>query len=351
MTAAGPLAFPGSRVLAGWWPQLAPLRPRKLWAGHFLLHRVEALVEVSRPVGLDPFHRLVLQALDLVPQPTVPALDAQLHLGPQFLSRVLHGLRADGLAEQGGAGAWQATALARQALHQGSYEQVHQERQVFHFLNAPRRAAPPFLDVRRPAAAPCAAPEGWAFDPAQLDACVRQPLEWKRQRGFPEEVRQVLGVRGLNGSVPPAAAWQQVVVDQPEHLLAVVALVPAEGEGERLLGFGVKQEGWALQGGEPAFAVGGGWQELFPGLAEELPADAWRQAWRAWCQQRGLPAAEADASTLEPHEQRLRVQAPAGLLARLRAARSDALKREAWLLVGGGNVRRVALLEVVQVGA
>ncbi len=353
MTAAGPLAFPGSRVLAGWWPQLAPLRPRKLWAGHFLLHRVEALVEVGRPVGLEPFRRLVLQALDLVAPPTVPALDAQLHLGPQVLGRVLHGLHAEGLAEQAGGGQWQATALARQALHQGSYEQLSRERHVFHFLEPPRRAAaPPFLDVRRPSAAPCPAPEGWAFDPAQLDACLRQPAEWKQQRGFPPEVRQVLGVRGLNGSGPPVApAWQQVIVDQPEHLLALVALVPAEGQGERLLGFGVKQEGWALQGGEPAFTVGAGWQELFPELAEEVPPDVWRQAWRAWCQPRGLPAGEVDSCTLEVREHRLRVQAPAGLVARLRAARSDALKGEAWLLAGGGNVRRLALLEVVQAGA
>jgi hypothetical protein len=35
---------------------------------------------------------------------------------------------------------------------------------------------------------------------------------------------------------------------------------------------------------------------------------------------------------------------------RLRQARSDALKGEAWLVAGGGSVRELALLELVEAG-
>ena len=44
----------------------------------------------------------------------------------------------------------------------------------------------------------------------------------------------------------------------------------------------------------------------------------------------------------------LRVAPPARLLERLRAARSDALKGEAWLLAGEGPVRRAAVVELVE---
>src|SRR5262249_35580821 len=47
MMVSSSLAYPGSRSLAGWWRQLAPLHPRAVWLAHLLLHRVEALVRLN----------------------------------------------------------------------------------------------------------------------------------------------------------------------------------------------------------------------------------------------------------------------------------------------------------------
>ena len=63
MTAVPPWTFPGSRTLAGWWRQLAPLQPRQLWVGHLLFHRVEALVGLNQMRRPDRFTRLVLDAI------------------------------------------------------------------------------------------------------------------------------------------------------------------------------------------------------------------------------------------------------------------------------------------------
>jgi hypothetical protein len=356
MTAASPQVFPGSRVLAGWWRQLAPYQPRALWLGHFLLHRVEALLEVAGRAELDRFSRLVVQLLGTAPAQTVPDLDARLHLGPQVLGRVLSQLQGAGLADRSGGG-WAATDLARQVVEHGAYTRVGYERRVLHFLDRPGAAAPPLLPLRRPFEAPCPPPEGWSFDPAWLDTCLRQPEEWKRQHGFPVEARRVLGLEAVNGdagAVPAAEAipaWQRVIVDRPEHLVAVLCLVAEEGEGERLLGFAVRPEGWVLEAAQPAFTLPADWRELFPEAADGPSADAWRQAWRAWCQPRSVPAAEVEACALERHEYRLRVAAPKRLTERLRAARSDAFKGEAWLLAGTGSVRGMALVELVEAGA
>jgi hypothetical protein len=347
MTAASPLVFPGGRVLAGWWRELTPLAPRALWLGHFLLHRVEALLEVSRRAEVDRFSALIVQALSAAPRQTIPDLDSRLHLGPQVLGQVLHHLQGEGLAERDPGGGWATTGLARQVLERGSYARTGHERRVFHFLHRPGEpaAAPPLLPLRLPVETPCPVPEGWAFDPAWLATCLRQPDDWKQERGFPLEARRVLGLEAVNGGLP---AWQQVILDRPEHLFVLVARVAEEGKGDRLVGFAVRPEGWVLEAAQPAFVLASGWEQLFPEVAQEMPLDVWRQAWRGWCQPRGVPAAESDASALERHDYRLRVVAPRRLVERLRQARSDALKGEAWLLAGGGSVRELALLELVE---
>src|SRR5262249_58781687 len=92
--------------------------------------------------------------------------------------------------------------------------------------------------------------------------------------------------------------------------------------------------------------VGTAWQEIFRDLASEPPLEVWQQAWRTWCQPRGVPPAEISACVLERRDYRLRVQVPKRLLDRLRATRSDALKGEAWLLPETGDIRPAALIEI-----
>src|SRR5207247_2133579 len=105
MTGASPLLFPASRVLAGWWRQLAPVKPLAVWFGHLFLHRVEALVAVARTNRPDPLGRLVLQSVAQAPVSTA-ALDARLHLGSSLLHQLLAHLQHEGLARAEEPGLW-----------------------------------------------------------------------------------------------------------------------------------------------------------------------------------------------------------------------------------------------------
>src|SRR5262249_8253388 len=153
------------------------------------------------------------------------------------------------------------------------------------------------------AGVPWPAGEGWWFDPDILRACLRQPPEWKQRFGFPAEVEQVLDLEVAPPSPtnhqPPA--WQRVILDPPERLLAAVLVTAGEGGRPGPVGFAARQEGWALQGAEPAFTVREGWEPLFPELAEEPAPELWRQAWWGWCQPRGFSQDDANACTLERH--------------------------------------------------
>jgi hypothetical protein len=103
-----------------------------------------------------------------------------------------------------------------------------------------------------------------------------------------------------------------------------------------------------LQGERPVLCLGAEWAEVVPELAEEPGVEAWQQVWLAWCQPRSIPASEAAACRLERSGHKLVIHAPRRLIDRLRAARSDAVKQEAWLLAGTGPVRPAALIQLVE---
>jgi hypothetical protein len=356
MTATTPLAFPGSRKLAGWWRQLASYHPQGLWVGHLLLHHVEALVRLRQRGRPDPFSLFLLRALALggpgSAAETLEGLNDRFHLDRQVLRQALRGLEDEGLVQRQSGAAWTLTALGRQAVERQEYSRDRHERQTFHFVE--NRAAsgngPHFLDLHNSTGIPWPVVEGHSFDVRSLRACLDRPADWKQRHGFPLDVQDILGVSpaaeaaSAETSPPP---WRRVIVDRPERVLAALVLAPGPDGGQRLLGLAVQQDGWVLRDTQPLFVLGAGWPETFPDLAADPGPEAWRQAWRAWGGPRALPGDEIEACTLERQGERLRVTVPPTLMERLRAARSDALKGETWLLAGEGWVRTAALVEVV----
>jgi hypothetical protein len=346
MTAVAPLVFPSSRVLAGWWRQLAAHRPSALWVGHLLLHHVETLFAVPHAQRLDRFNLLVLKVLAQEPAPTAASIDRRLHLGRPLVLQLLRGLEGEGLARREAEDLWAPTPLGRQALERGDYAKTSHERRALYFLDSGRPGqAPVYLDLKHASTVPAPVPDGWRFDPGLLEACLRQPPEWKRQHGFPTDVEPAPGV-GPEAS--PEASWRRVVVDRPERQLAALVRVTGDGGAESVLGFAARQEGWALHSAEPAFRLRDEARAALPELAEEPPLDVWQRAWQSWCQPRGLSPAETGACPLERHGYRLRVQATPRVAERLRATRSDALRGDAWLLAGAGRVQTAALVELIE---
>ncbi len=342
MRPAPPLVFPSSRILAGWWRQFAPWVPRSLAVGHLLLHHVEALVLAERSPPLDPFAIFGLRALALS-APAAPAdLEGRLHLGRQVVGRLLAELAAAGLAETDAAGCWRITATGRSVVEGGESHLTGFERRAFHFRDIPPGAFVP-LDLAHCSAV--ASPAGWAFDPAALRHCIGHAPDWKRRHGFPAEVRAVLTPNAPEGPGEPPA-WQRVILDRAEHLVLALAVIPGDAEEGELRGFAVEPRGWLLGGSRPILSMGPGWPESFPELALGPPPEAWRGSWRTWCQNHGVPAAEAEACTLNRDGPLLRVAAPGELRQRLHSANGEASRDEVWLLAGEGKMRTAARVEL-----
>jgi hypothetical protein len=328
MTAGHPFPIPPDRVLSSWRRALAAFQPRRLWLGQFLLHRVEALVRVARRYEVEPIRLALLRQLaEAVP------LDS-LRVDRDVLTRLLQELSADGLIEPDGEG--RLTERGRHSLNTGAYTASVEERRVFTFLDEGDPSRPLLFTPLQGRAVALAPPPGWRFDAATLEESVRRSQEWKMQHGFPTDVEAVLA------PTAPATAtdWRRVILDRPEQLL-MAFIVSSDAARPPRLGFAVRADDWVLQSDAPALSLDEDDREALPALGAEPSAEAWREAWRIWCQRRGL--SDADACRIESLEDRVRVVAPRGLASTLGGDRN-----EAWLLAGAGRTRVAAPMEIVE---
>jgi hypothetical protein len=354
MTSASSLAYPGSRTLATWWRQLAPLRPQGLWVGYLFLHHVEALARWREPRALEPLLLLVLEAIALEQQEPVPTgplcrrLEQRLSLTGPVVCRLVRSLAQGRLLMSQNAGSsqeqnWRLTEEGLAALRL---------RQVW--INLEQRATFPFLERLKPDGQRLAAPHyvridetgsaSWAserhpFDISLLPACVEQGPVWKKTFGFPFEVTAF----GDHAPAPDArGGWDNVVVDRTERLLA--ALVQGPPPEEKLVAFGVKPEGWGLQTSKAIAHLPAAAGAIFWGPDDTL--DLLRRAWLSWCAVRNVPPGQAEACSFALLHERLIVSAPEPLIQFLRLGRSDIFKGDAWLLVGEGYLRQAVRLEL-----
>ena len=367
MSAAFVQSWPGSRVLLGWWRELADRKPQQVQLAHLLVHRVEALVLVRRPRLLDRWQRALLGLAgthvshggELISSLT------PLQMDPQVLGQLVRELTDSGLLHRNGSGLWQMTPAGLHALETGAVPVAAEERRMFTFVDNSALGRPPhFLPLQLGPAqlAEPTSPEtaGCSFEASFLEACIGQTPQWKARFRFPTDVESLLPPRPDES---PAANWRHVILDAVEHRL-VVFIHTAQPVGQvsrlsetvgqasrlssaasRLLAFSVRPEGWVREP-EPLLALEEGWEEALPDLATEPTPAMWRQAWQTWSHPRSLPQAEVAACRLERADHRLLVYAPPRLIDRLRAARSDAVKQEAWLLAGEGRTRLAAQIEL-----
>lgn len=350
MSAVFAPSWPSSRILLGWWRELAAWQPRQMRVGHLLFHRLEALVRIRRSRPLDRWQLALLRLTGTrIPSGDEPInLLNDLQIDKQLLGQLVRELTVNGLLHRNGSGLWQMTPEGRRALETGQLSVAGEERRAFVFAdNSTLGLAPHFLSLQpdsKPVARthPATAASAPSFDVAHLEECLRQTADWKARHRFPSDVEALLPPRS---GAAPTANWRHVILDSVSYH-SLVFLHTAEVNGvSSLLGFPVRPEGWTLEA-KPLFILADAWKEALPDLKDEPSPEQWRQAWRDWSQPRGLPPAEIEACRLERVDLRLVVHTPPRLLDQLRAARSDAVKQEAWLLAGEGRTRLAAPIEL-----
>lgn len=338
MDSASSLAYPGSRVLAGWWRQLQPHQPVGLWVGYLFVHRVEALAECVEPRAMDALSLHILRALAI--DAGEAGLPARLHLPRPAVRQLLAGLREHALVQRDEAGGWRLSELGRNVLRDGADLTPRRERRMFTYVerlaSAGRRlAAPHYLHLRECPGLPWPVDDAHRFDVALLYESLHQLHEWKARHEFPAGVRAIVAAGALD------AAWEQVIVNRPERVPIALVTRPTD---RAVLGFAAQVEGWKLLDEAPVLQLAEGARDVLPELA--MAPTVWQDAWRLWCRQRSLPLSEADACRLGFDGIHLDVHAPESFVQRLRAAKSELLQEECGLLAGDGYLRAAALVRL-----
>lgn len=343
MTFPRPAAFPGGRVLAGWWKQLAPWRPQALWIGSLLLERTEALCSVQHSEPLAPLDSHVLKSLSLQQPTDSNLLIRRLGVTDVLLTRLLTRLDERGMVTRTAHG-WHLTDAGALAQKQNLLPGERLERRSFWFLcdqTDSHRSA--FI---APASAGALQPiEAKHLHRGSLDALLHsasRDADWKRKRSFPLEVNSIIAPESSSEGAD-LAAWEKIVVVHPYWLQAALITYVRESGQPGLAAFSYQEHGWALGTG-PVFDVTASWKEVFPGLPIEPDDASIAEAWRKWLAQRGLASA-SERYYLERRDGRLSVMSSESSPDVPGGPRGDLARGEAWLVLYDGPLKRVIPLE------
>jgi hypothetical protein len=357
MISAPSMQTPGGRVLAAWWRGLAFLRPSKLWVGNLLFHSFEVPVRLKQAIHLDRFPFLVLQGIDKAPDKTPLGIALFLALNPALLVRVLKFLESLALIEVHSTGSLNLSRQGKEALLLGSYATFKDGRKEFCFVQVAEKKEPVFVvaksgDFKNGNELP-----EFTASYALLQDHISRTLVWKKRHHFPEEVVELLapfpqnaqeGVNAASAEPSPLRRlrdWQRIpIVQSWRQNVAVVSC----GGAKEITGFAVQAPHWELRASEPLF---GFIDDDLGELVDEPSTPMWFEAWREWCQPRGLLSNDTNQCTIERVGHQLVVSTPKRIMDQLHAQRSDALKGDAWLTAGTGILRPVAQLHVVEKGA
>src|SRR5882724_7714103 len=190
MDSASSLAYPGSRVLAGWWRQLQRHQPVGLWVGYLFVHRVEALAECVEPRAVDALTLHILRALAIDPSDShrgaqvADSLPGRLHLPAPVVRQLLAGMREQTLVTRDAAGCWRLSEHGRTVLRDGADLAPRSERRLFTYVerlaSAGRRlAAPHYLHLHDCPGLPWTVNDAHRFEVALLHESLAQSAEWK----------------------------------------------------------------------------------------------------------------------------------------------------------------------------
>jgi hypothetical protein len=345
MTFPRAAAFPGGRILAGWWKQLAAWRPQSLWIGSIALERVEALCSIRQSEPLAPLDGILLASLDTHVPTETSLLDRRLGVGQVLLGRLLAKLEHHGTVTGNGQG-WVLTEAGMRARQNSTLPGSRVERRSFWFVaelddsKSQSFVVPTTPGTFQPV-------ESNRIDRGSLESlltCVQKDKTWKQARGFPLEVESIITPEGTYES-NDLAAWEKIVIVHPYRLQAALITYRKESGNPGLAAFPYQEHGWSL-GVRPAFDLAATWQEVFRHLPLEPAEEIVVEAWRKWLAQRGMTGPAMDRYRLERHAERIGVVHPAGLPDVLGAPRGDLARGEAWLILQDGHLRRAMPMEM-----
>jgi len=266
-------------------------------------HAVEACVAVKRLEKIDEFHIFVLKATQLLQEPDVEQLNGLLHIGRQIIQQAVLKLVTGGLLSEEKDGCFQITSAGISAISTGQVETTEYKRRLFHFIHNSNE----FLQIRDLRGRNlydlerCETPDNWNFNPQLLEKCITKSDQWKKDRGFPTDVVQVVTKKPTKSEVSSAAEvnndGQQVnnditeliseerllVIDKAQGANCAIVIKFEKDEPAELTAYPISPKGFLQRTeGDCLFSLNGNETilQVFPAVAAVPSSQQLKQAWQ-----------------------------------------------------------------------
>ena len=159
---------------------------------HF--HTIEACVAIKKSQKIDDLELFLIKAIDISKDTTAEGLNNLLHIGSQIVRQIAVAPIANGLIHENANGSFHITKLGFDALQSGEMTILQQRRCHFHFISGSNE----FVRINDPRKkylrdlAPKETGADWNFDVETLKKCINESDQWKRERGFPTDVVELV---------------------------------------------------------------------------------------------------------------------------------------------------------------
>ncbi len=298
------------------------------------------MVNVADVAPLREMDRLLLEAFADVQNSNrvVQELAQRLHLQDSFVLQTLTQFQKANLVCHKNE-TWHLTDEGTRCLESEGSPAFSQQRRAFYF-EAMEEGGSRFLPLHRPSTHALTPPEDWTFSPSELKACLQQNRQWKQRHGLSLDVQSLVDA----GAEQSWDDWQRLIVDHAEECYLLLVLTD---KGE-LRGYSLQPHGWRLSTSSLVLRLDKDYREVMPEIQDHEAPELWKQAWLNWGRPRQLPRKELEECEVKRDGLQLRIATPDSLYATLKRNNSEALKGDAWLMVGEGRARQLCQVRIVK---
>ena len=212
------------------------------------LHTVEACVAVSTQEQMDEFEFFVLKAMNILGCADIGKINGLLHIGRQIIQQITIKLSKSKLLSERTDGNFELTSLGKTVLDTGEMLKMEKKRHIFHFIDGSNE----FVRINNSTKkflielSPNETPENWSFDIETLQKCINETNDWKQQRQFLTDIKELIRQGLENSTSEETDTEKSIIIDKAQLMNCAILIKFNNNKPFELLAYPVSPKGHLL---------------------------------------------------------------------------------------------------------
>lgn len=212
------------------------------------LHTVEACIAVSVQEQMNEFEFFVLKAINILGSADIENINGMLHIGRQLIQQITIKLCNSKLLSEGTDGNFEMTPLGKTVLDTGQMLKMERKRYIFHFIDGSNE----FVRINNSTKKylielnPNETPENWSFDIETLQKCINETNDWKQQRQFLTDIKELIRPELKNTTTEEGDAESSIIIDKAQLINCAILIKFNNNKPSELLAYPISPKGYLL---------------------------------------------------------------------------------------------------------